>query len=97
VENDGKQAVRLLAMHNPDALILDLRFPDTDGAQILAEVRARFPFLPVIILTAYPDSELVPRVLVHSPVVLLAKPTKQKQLLEAVNLALGNRSRRAVG
>lgn len=91
VENDGKLAVELLSRHDPEALILDLRFPDTDGAQILATVRTRFPQLPVIILTAYPDSDLVPRVLEHSPVVLLAKPIKQKQLLEAVDLALGAR------
>lgn len=97
VENDGKQALQLLIKCNPDALILDLRFPDTDGAQILAEVSARFPMLPVVILAAHPDGELVPRVLEHSPVVLLSKPTRQKQLLEAMDLALGARSRRAAG
>lgn len=38
-----------------DGVIVDLQLPDGDGAQLVAEFRARWPALPILVLTASED------------------------------------------
>jgi DNA-binding response OmpR family regulator len=49
---DGNDAGRLATSGDVDLLILDLMLPGRDGTEILADVRASRPHLPVIVLTA---------------------------------------------
>ncbi len=37
----------------PDLVLLDIQLPDLDGFSVLAELRARWPDLPVVALTAH--------------------------------------------
>ncbi len=53
----GAEALRLLVEHRPDVAVLDLRLPDTDGIDLLRQLRARVPALPVIITSAYMSFE----------------------------------------
>ena len=39
----------------PDAIISDIRMPGTDGLEMLNQLHARFPDLPIIITTAHSD------------------------------------------
>jgi two-component system phosphate regulon response regulator PhoB len=50
---DGKTALERAAARRPELLILDYVLPDTDGLQLLAEIRARLgaPELPAIVVT----------------------------------------------
>jgi len=41
--------------HRPDVLVSDIRMPGIDGLALLDRVRARWPELPVIIMTAHSD------------------------------------------
>jgi two-component system nitrogen regulation response regulator GlnG len=43
---------RMLASGAPDVLITDVVLPDGDGIERMAEVAARFPLLPIIVLSA---------------------------------------------
>jgi DNA-binding NtrC family response regulator len=43
----------------PDAAILDYRLPDGDGISVLKKLRAVDPDLPVIMLTAHTDTDLI--------------------------------------
>ncbi len=49
---DGKVGLDLAITYDCDLILLDLILPDLDGLEILREVRATRPTLPVIILTA---------------------------------------------
>jgi DNA-binding response OmpR family regulator len=53
----GAEALRLLGEHRPDVAVLDLRLPDTDGIDLLRQLRARRPDLAVIITSAYVSLE----------------------------------------
>ena len=48
---DGRQALRLLFDHRPDAVVLDLGLPDLDGFEVLRRVRD-LADAPVLVLTA---------------------------------------------
>lgn len=55
---NGQEAVNLLT-ESPDVILLDMKMPVMDGLETLRHVRARFPDLPVIIMTAYGELDLV--------------------------------------
>ncbi len=49
---NGADAVREAREFRPDAVVLDVMLPDMDGLEVLRRMRAEFPLLPVIFLTA---------------------------------------------
>ena len=44
-----------LRQREPDAIISDIRMPDADGLELLGEISARYPHLPVVVMTGYSD------------------------------------------
>lgn len=57
--SDGDEAVRLVAEHNPDVLLVDLRMPKCDGVEATRRVRTDHPGTEVVVLTTYSDDESV--------------------------------------
>jgi DNA-binding response OmpR family regulator len=51
---DGQEALRLIAMHPPDLVVLDLMLPGIDGLEVCRRLRERWP-IPVVMLTALGD------------------------------------------
>lgn len=51
----GMGVMSKLRQQQPHAIISDIRMPDLDGLQLLTEIRAEFPTLPVVIMTAHSD------------------------------------------
>ncbi len=87
----GEQALGLIAQKAPDVVLLDLVMPQMNGAQVLARLRETHPELPVIIVTGYPESELMFQAMQHAPVMLLPKPVDAPLLERSVRTALGGR------
>lgn len=56
---DGADAVRLVAEHRPDVVLMDLRMPRVDGVAATRRIRADFPETQVVVLTTYADDESV--------------------------------------
>ncbi len=48
----GKDGVHLARQEKPDAVLLDLMLPDTNGFKVCEELRRADPFVPIIMLTA---------------------------------------------
>jgi len=57
--SSGEDALQLLSELKPDAVILDLHLPDTNGAEICQQIMKLCPQVSVIILTAFIDRQLV--------------------------------------
>jgi len=55
VAGDGQTALREIRTCPPDLILLDLMLPGMDGLQVCRRVRAREPYLPIIMLTARSD------------------------------------------
>ncbi len=83
----GRQALGKLPLFQPHLIITDLRMEEMDGLALFEAVHARYPSLPVIILTAHgtiPDAVDATRKGVFS---YLTKPFDSKELLDNINAA----------
>ena len=84
---DASRTTELLAEQPDIALILlDLNLPDRDGLVLLAELRARHPGIPVIVLSGFPDRANVVRALDHGAVGFIPKSAGREVMTSALNL-----------
>ena len=82
---DGEQTLELYDEFSPDVLILDLRMPEPDGLQVLAELMSRGGPKPrILIMTAYASEADVRRALTTGAKGLLVKGADPQEIREAV-------------
>lgn len=74
VAGDTAAARQLIREQEFSTVFLDVVMPGVSGAALLTEIRQLKPTQHVILMTAYPASELVAEALRHGPVTLLQKP-----------------------
>lgn len=87
---NGVEAVRWATSTQLDLVILDLLMPEMDGVESFRRIHAERPDLPVIIVTGYPESDLMLKVLEIGPFTVLQKPLDVQKLRKVVDLILGN-------
>ncbi len=85
---NGKDAIETAQQKMPDLVLLDLVMSDMHGADVLKHLRNMNPELSVIIVTAYPNSELMEKALRYPPVTLLPKPVESNILLKTIKQTL---------
>lgn len=54
---DGLEALRLVAEHAPDVVLMDLRMPRCDGVEATRRIRAEYPATQVVVLTTFGDDD----------------------------------------
>ncbi len=87
----GREALQLLRKTKPDLALLDIKLPDADGVDLLRRFRRHRPDLPVIMVTAYGDTELVVSAMKAGAENYLTKPFDLEQLRRLVNGLVENR------
>ena len=50
---DGPTAVEMVAELKPDVVLLDVEMPDQHGLETASQLRARFPAVKVVLMSAY--------------------------------------------
>ncbi len=75
--------------HNnpPDLVITDIKMPVKDGLQAISEIRQHHP-VPIVILSAYHDSDLIKRALDEHVLAYLVKPVNDESLQTSIELAV---------
>jgi AmiR/NasT family two-component response regulator len=84
---DGQSAVNMARELDPDVVVMDIKMPGMDGieaARILTQER----IAPVVLLTAYSQTDLIERAKEAGVVGYLVKPFRETDLAPAIELAL---------
>jgi response regulator NasT len=83
----GEEAVALAVSTHPDLAILDIKMPLGDGIEAAERITQARP-IPIILLTAYSEAQLVERAAQANIAAYLMKPVSEEDLLPALTLAL---------
>jgi len=83
---DGIEAVALAREHEPDLAILDVKMPRLDGIEAARRILDERP-IPIVMLTAYGQGELVSRAVEAGVFGYLVKPFREQDLLPAIATA----------
>ena len=81
-----KDALAALEKQHFDLLFLDLKLPDGPADDVYEAAKEIDPNLPIVIITGYPDSAMLNRILTRGPVTVLKKPLKMEQLKQTVRI-----------
>lgn len=84
---DGETAVRLATELTPDVVVMDVKMPELDGISA-AERIAKAHVAPVVLLTAFSQTELVERARDAGAMAYVVKPFSPADLLPAVEIAI---------
>jgi two-component system response regulator GlrR len=84
----AEAALTELAVARPQLVVSDVRLPGRDGLALYDEIRARYPALPVILLTAHGTIPDAVEATARGVFSYLTKPFDGKALLDKVNQAL---------
>jgi response regulator NasT len=83
---NGEEAISLAKENEPDLVVMDIKMPKLDGisaAEKIAELK-----IPVVLLTAFSQTDLVSRAAEAGAMAYVTKPFKPADLLPAIQIAL---------
>jgi two-component system, response regulator PdtaR len=83
---DGEEAVRLARSEKPDVAIMDVKMPKLDGIEAARRIIDERP-IPIVMLTAYGQDEIVSRATEAGVFGYLVKPFREQDLLPAIRTA----------
>ncbi len=86
--SSGDNGLDALANGDFDAVILDYSMPDRDGEEIAREIKSRWPNLPVIMLSGYPE---VPPSAMDVADAFIVKGSSPNDLLETLENLTGQK------
>lgn len=86
--HDGRQALASVAARDFDVMLADLRMPGMDGLELVREVKATHPKMPVIVITGYPSQDTLQEAARLGVTDYLTKPVAPDVLTHATEAAL---------
>jgi NarL family two-component system response regulator LiaR len=81
---DGAEAVKLAGSSRPDVAIIDIAMPGMDGIEATKQIKALYPSVAVLILSAYDDDQFVFSLLEAGAAGYLLKSVRGRELVDAV-------------
>ncbi len=82
--DDGEAAIRLIQKKQPDVAVLDIQMPKASGIEVTRWVRANYPKVGILILTAFDDDPYVLAVLKAGANGYVLKTASPADLIQAV-------------
>ena len=89
---NGLNAVALCAETQPDVILMDIVMPGMNGVETTRVILERYPQIKVIVLTSFPNQDLVQGALEAGAVGFLLKDTPKEILGDAIRSAYAGRS-----
>lgn len=84
--SDGEEAIELAEQLKPDVVVMDIKMPKLDG--ISAAEKLSSEKIPVVLLTAFSQAELVSRATEAGAMAFITKPFKPADLIPAIQIAI---------
>ena len=82
------EALDAMTASSMDVALVDVRMPDSDGLELLHEIKARWPDVPVIMLTSFDHAHYVRRALAEGAAGYMLKDATPEDLEQAIKVAL---------
>ncbi|MEO6352803.1 MAG: nitrogen regulation protein NR(I) [Burkholderiaceae bacterium] len=92
---NARDAIAALEIETPQVLVSDIRMPGASGLELLQIVKAKYPGLPVIIMTAFSDLDSAVAAFQGGAFEYLAKPFDLEKAIELIRRALEESLREA--
>jgi two-component system, NarL family, invasion response regulator UvrY len=81
---NGQEALACIKKKQYDVVLLDISMPGKNGLEILRELKADYPKLPVLILSIYPEEQYAIRALRAGAAGYLTKASAPHELISAI-------------
>ncbi|MBX3609451.1 MAG: response regulator transcription factor [Hydrogenophaga sp.] len=90
--NNGREALELARAGEVEVLLMDLSMPEHGGVDALQAIKARFPDLAILILSAFPEAQYATTLLRHGASGYLNKECAPEEIVNAIRtVARGRR------
>jgi AmiR/NasT family two-component response regulator len=90
--NSGELAIELAGIHRPDLIVMDVKMPRMNGIKASRIIQQTWQ-IPVVLLTAYSQTEFIEEAKNAQIVGYLVKPITENDLIPAIEIALGQSKR----
>ena len=87
-----KEAIAMIALHNPDVITVDLNLPDGNGLEIISWARKNSSTIAIIVLTLDDDLDLVSAASQSGAQAFISKSESGGHLISAINSVLAQPS-----
>ena len=81
---NSSEGLELVKQRDFDLVFLDLKMPGMDGVELFRQIKIIKTELLVIIITGYPDSDMMARALAQGPFAVMKKPFGKSDIMAAV-------------
>lgn len=81
---NGEEACRLVHVHNPDLVLMDIRMPVMNGIEAVKKLRVESPHTKVLVLTTFDEDDYIIDALASGAVGFLLKDIPTDKLLQAI-------------
>ncbi len=81
---NGQEVLNLIRKHDYDIVLLDISMPGRNGLEVLKDLKAEKPKLPVMILSIYPEEQYAVRALRAGASGYMTKASAPNELIAAI-------------
>jgi two-component system, NarL family, response regulator LiaR len=82
--SDGIQAMEIVSKEKPDVVLLDMKMPNQDGLTTIPKIRETSPNTRILVVTAFPDNELVYPAIKAGALGYILKDATRDQLVQSI-------------
>lgn len=86
--NNPLEVVQFVKEREYDLIISDLKMPNMDGIELIAEIRKVDQYIPILVITAYGSIESAEDAINKGAYDYITKPFRKEQILIAIDRAL---------
>lgn len=82
---NGLEAFYQLEQVEPDCILLDMKMPGMTGIEVLKKIKKEWPHIPVMMMTAYGEDDLLTEAIELGAIKYFIKPFDIYEVRDAVN------------